>query len=566
MMSLKIPKVRLPIAAKAVILIAGLGLMSGLADWLCLMRIGTLDRINGVVAEQVAPARLALEAGKTRVESFGLATYKMYASSDPDDTKQAAESVQGEYEAALNALNNMLGYFPKLSDDVGRIREKLRLAHNIALEVHEAIVANDRVKARNMLDLRFDPARDDVSFQLNRLINVLGGEAKVMLDQADVAKAWTLKLMVLTLVGGSLATLILALGLAHLSVARPLHRLAAKMGNLAEGDFTTDIEGTGRGDEVGAMARAVAVFKRNGLALQKLQAEQTGNRERAEAEKQASLTALADSFEREVLSVADALADAAHELEQFARSMQSVAEESGQRAQAATAVAEETTVGATSVAVAVEEMSATIGDISSQVVEASKVVAEATGRADVAVTNSENLATAVQYIDRVVGLITTIAGQTNLLALNATIEAARAGEAGRGFAVVAQEVKSLAGQTTRALAEISEKTASVRQASQSVSEAIHGISSVVTQISRISSTIANSVEHQSAASRRISENVEEAAQRTRRVSSTIADVSQFAGQTGQVAEQIQVSAEHLSRQASILHRQAQDFAGRVRAG
>jgi len=99
-----------------------------------------------------------------------------------------------------------------------------------------------------------------------------------------------------------------------------------------------------------------------------------------------------------------------------------------------------------------------------------------------------------------------------------------------------------------------------------VREAIHGISLVVTQISRISSTIANSVEHQNAASRKISENVDEAAQRTRRVSSTIADVSEFAGHTGQVAEQIQVSAENLNRQASVLHRQAQDFAGRVRAG
>jgi hypothetical protein len=33
-----------------------------------------------------------------------------------------------------------------------------------------------------------------------------------------------------------------------------------------------------------------------------------------------------------------------------------------------------------------------------------------------------------------------------------------------------------------------------------------------------------------------------------------------------VAEQIQFSAENLNRQASVLHRQAQDFASRVRTG
>ena len=81
---------RVSIAHKATLLIVGLCIMSAAANWFCLQTIEKLNRVNRIYSEHVAPARLVLADAKSAMEAFGVATYKAYTASDPEQVNTPA--------------------------------------------------------------------------------------------------------------------------------------------------------------------------------------------------------------------------------------------------------------------------------------------------------------------------------------------------------------------------------------------------------------------------------------------------------------------------------------------
>lgn len=365
-------------------------------------------------------------------------------------------------------------------------------------------------------------------------------------------------------VGSVVISVLLALMLTR-SIAAPITRLTEAMRRLASGDLSAEVDASGRVDEVGAMARAVEIFKTNALEMQRMQAGRAADEQRARAERAQQTTQITSTFERSVGSIVTSVSTSATDMEATAKSLSSTAARTSARSIAVAAASDQVSASVQTIASAAEELTSSITEISRQVSQSARVTAEAVTEATRTNAEVASLADAAQRIGAIVSLISDIASQTNLLALNATIEAARAGPAGSGFAVVAAEVKNLAMQTAKATDDITGQINGIQQATQGSVVAIKSIHQTVSRINEIASAIASAVEQQGAATSEIARNAQDASVHTREVATSIESVSQAANETGTAADHMLASAGKLAQEGSRLRAEVGGFLDVVRA-
>ena len=292
----------------------------------------------------------------------------------------------------------------------------------------------------------------------------------------------------------------MALGfyIAQAGIAGPMVQLRERMTLLAEGETERDVPGLDRGDEVGQMAAALAVFRDNALERKQIEARaesernlSDNERRQREAEKIREANELARTVDElanglKRLSSGDLVAHIetpfpehleglradfnssvsklngtmnavganARAIGAGANEIRSSADELSRRTEQQAASVEQT-------AAALEQITTTVRDAARRAQEASELVTRMRSGAEKSGAIVQKAVGAMHQIEQssveignIIGVIDDIAFQTNLLALNAGVEAARAGEAGKGFAVVAQEVRELAQRSANAAKEI----------------------------------------------------------------------------------------------------------------
>jgi methyl-accepting chemotaxis protein len=348
------------------------------------------------------------------------------------------------------------------------------------------------------------------------------------------------------------------------SIARPLAAVTRVTEAVAGGDAALAVPFRDRPDEIGALARSIAVFQdamRRNVELNKTvlaEAEAKVQRQEQIAAEtarfgthiEASLSELDRLFEH-MLSASAQLADAADLA-------------SAKTGGAATA-AGEASANVRDIAAAAEELAVAVSEINRQVVQSNSIATKAVGEAAHTSNSVKELGEVGRRIGDVIKLITAIAEQTNLLALNATIEAARAGEAGRGFAVVAGEVKALSSQTAKATEEIGAQITAMQSATGRSIQAIAGIEMTIREIGEISGAIASAVTEQGAATQEIARSVEVAARRTNDTTDEVVRVGEATENTRASATSVKTLADDLATAAGQIRTQVDQFFNKLRA-
>ena len=276
------------------------------------------------------------------------------------------------------------------------------------------------------------------------------------------------------------------------------------------------------------------------------------------------LLAMTGSLDREMTVTLSEVRHLVDTLSQLALRLDTASGEVSAATEQVSASAEATRASVNTVAGAAEELEASSQEITNQAQGASDQAATTKDEVDRAKQAMGRLNESAGAIGDVTDLIRRIAGQTRMLALNATIEAARAGDAGRGFAVVANEVKSLANDTEKAIASVSERTGQISVATQEVDGALDGIVTSIEDLSSRSGAIAAAAAEQRAATGEIARSAHEASSETGQVAEqlgTVRDVARVSNQTSERLSEISTRLAgdigDLQRRVSIMMANAQ---------
>ncbi|CUX72092.1 MULTISPECIES: methyl-accepting chemotaxis protein [Agrobacterium] len=504
------------IIGKFLIIMAAFGLFSLGMAFYSGQQIKRIDASYNELLGSESKAALYMARSNRALQAFRASVAELLLSRTPEHNATAQKNLKDAEASFVKSMDTAIASLPEKSELPVIKADVLNVFKDVCgptIAAGLAATSDQGVAASQQAALQCEQSFSTISLRFTELTNAIVDSSDKQSSDLTNASHQTFVVTLSAVVLGLLAVLLLGFVAIRAWLVKPILNMVNTMGVLANGDFTATVEGTDRRDEVGTMAKAVQIFKENGLRALQLEQEAASGRSASEAERArvaeadrqraqqmaqatsglgeglkhlssgdltyrltepfaSDFETLRSDFNAAVSQLAGSLrsvSQATGSIDSGAREISQSAEDLSKRTEQQAASLEET-------AAALDQITTNVANSSQRTQEARHVAIEANKSASRSGEVVSNAVIAMQRIEHssnqisnIIGVIDEIAFQTNLLALNAGVEAARAGEAGKGFAVVAQEVRELAQRSAQAAKEIKEL---IRNSSEEVSTGV----------------------------------------------------------------------------------------------
>ncbi|WP_294329774.1 methyl-accepting chemotaxis protein [uncultured Sphingomonas sp.] len=573
------------IQLKIVLMLALLGIATLGVGWYGGRVANSIDDSYAILVNRDMPDTSKLIRVNRNVTTMMYAAYRtLVYDGTSAQAKRAAVDAAEAYKQGLSYLDEVASHDKSIAADIAGFRSDVEVIQQLVGPAVEAGLRNDNDRAKQLLS-----QADDLGLAFTKKMKAYNDKrfaAATDQSSAMTAAATTAgyTLMLVSLIAAA-ASIAISIFVTRSQIAGPLGKLQDAMRSLAGGEHQVDVPGTDRGDEVGAMAKSVLVFKEAAMR----EAELAEAKKRAEAAQALVVDTLEDRLAKlaggDLTATIEARFDPEYEglkqnfnaavaslrelIAAVIESAETILTGSAEIAQASEDLARRTEGAAASL----EETSAAVSQMDQRIkataAASTKTVERATGAigvvdsgrsvADEAMQAMTRVSESAKGIDNVIEGLDKIAFQTRVLAMNAAVEAGRAGEAGRGFAVVADLVSALAmraeEEAGRARDQLTATQTDINAAVDMVRRVDSALGAIVGDVNEVHSLLEEMARDNQVQATAVTQ-----------VATAVNSIDQTTQQNAAMVEETSAAARNLSSEVTSLSEQAARFNAGNRGG